>query len=191
MKESAVPGSPSMHDASHSRPTLPSPWVVEHAPRIAPGADVLDLACGTGRHARWLLERGFRVMGVDLNTSGLDDLSGHPGLAVLEADLENGPWPLGNATFGGVIVTNYLWRLLFPRIRDAVAPGGVLIYETFAIGNERFGKPSNPDFLLREGELMDWFGDWQVIGFEQVETTVHKPAVIQHICAVKPDQAGV
>jgi SAM-dependent methyltransferase len=164
---------------------------VGHADRIAPGADVLDLACGTGRHARWLLERGFRVMGVDLNISGLDDLSGHPGLAVLEADLENGPWPLGNATFGGVIVTNYLWRLLFPRIRDAVAPGGVLIYETFAIGNERFGKPSHPDFLLREGELLDWFGDWQVIGFEQVETTVHKPAIIQHICAVRPDQAGV
>lgn len=175
-----------MSSDSHQKPTKPSPWVTEHAGRIAPGADVLDLACGPGRHTRFLLERGYRVMAVDLNISGLDDLSGHPGLAVLEADLENGPWPLGNAQFGGVIVTSYLWRLLFPRIRDAVAPGGVLIYETFAAGNERYGKPSNPDFLLRDGELMDWFGDWRVVGFEQTYTEVHKPAIIQRICAVKP-----
>lgn len=175
-----------MSTGNHHKPTSPSPWVVEHAARIALGADVLDLACGPGRHTRFLLERGYRVMAVDLNISGLDDLSGHPGLAVLEADLENGPWPLGNARFGGVIVTNYLWRLLFPRIRDAVAPGGVLIYETFAIGNEQYGKPSNPDFLLRENELMDWFGDWQVIGFEHAYTEAHKPGIIQHICAVKP-----
>ena len=172
----------------HRTPNGPSPWVAAHLDRIAPGADVLDLACGTGRHTRFLLERGYRVMAVDLNISGLDDLSGHPGLAVLEADLENGPWPLGNAQFGGVIVTNYLWRLLFPRLRDAVAPGGVLIYETFAAGNERYGKPSNPDFLLREGELMDWFSDWQVIGFGQTYTEVHNPAIIQHICAVKPSE---
>ncbi len=170
----------------HQKPLQPSPWVVEHAGRIAAGADVLDLACGAGRHTRWLLERGFRVMAVDINISGLDDLTGHPGLATLEADLENGPWPLGNAEFGGVIVTNYLWRQLFPRIRDAVAPGGVLIYETFAVGNEQYGKPSNPDFLLREGELQDWFSDWTVVGVEQTYTEIHKPAIIQHICAVKP-----
>ncbi len=170
----------------HRKPTAPSPWVIEHAARIAPGADVLDLACGPGRHTRWLLDQGFRVMAVDINIAGLDDLTGHPALATLEADLENGPWPLGNAEFGGVIVTNYLWRLLFPRIREAVAPGGVLIYETFAVGNEQYGKPSNPDFLLREGELMDWFSDWQVVGFEQTYTEIHKPAIIQHICAVKP-----
>jgi SAM-dependent methyltransferase len=175
-----------MSEDAHRLPGLPSPWVVGHAGRIAPGADVLDLACGAGRHTRFLLERGFRVMAVDLNVSGLADLAGTPGLAVLEADLENGPWPLGDARFGGVVVTNYLWRPLFPRLREAVEPGGTLIYETFAIGNEAYGKPSNPDFLLREGELLDWFGDWTVVGFEQSRTTTPKPAVIQHICAVKP-----
>jgi SAM-dependent methyltransferase len=175
-----------MSETTYAKPVAPSPWVVKHEPLIARGADVLDLACGPGRHTRWLLELGFRVMAVDINIAGLDDLTGHPGLAVLEADLENGPWPLGNAEFGAVVVTNYLWRPLFPRIREAVAPGGVLIYETFATGNERYGRPTNPDFLLRENELTDWFSDWRIIGFEQTYTEVHKPAVVQHICAVKP-----
>ncbi len=175
-----------MSDGHFSRPMAPSPWVVAHAGRITPGADVLDLACGAGRHTRFLLEQGFRVMAVDINISGLDDLIGHPGLATLEADLENGPWPLGNASFGAVVVTNYLWRLLFPRLRDAVAPGGVLIYETFAEGNEAFGKPSNPDFLLKENELTDWFSDWTVVAYEHVTVDSPKPAVVQRICAVRP-----
>ncbi|MBI1182477.1 MAG: methyltransferase domain-containing protein [Alphaproteobacteria bacterium] len=174
-----------MDDQPHAT-AEPSPFVAAHAGRIAAGGTVLDLACGAGRHTRLLLGKGLRVMAVDINLAGLADLAGTPGLAMLEADLENGPWPLGNANFDGVVVTNYLWRLLFPRLREAVAPGGVLIYETFAEGNEAFGKPSNPDFLLKRDELLDWFGDWQVAAYEQLVVETPKPAVIQHICAVRP-----
>jgi SAM-dependent methyltransferase len=170
------------HDAAS-----PSTWVTTHAHRIAPGGTVLDLACGSGRHTRYLLEQGFRVMALDINMTGLEDLAGTTGLAMMEADLENGPWPLGNADFDGVVVTNYLWRLLFPRLRDAVTPGGVLIYETFAEGNEAYGKPSNPDFLLREGELADWFSDWDVVAYDHLTVDSPRPAVIQHICAIRPD----
>ncbi len=170
----------------HTATTPPSPWVVNYADRVNDGSDILDLACGRGRHTRFFLERGCRVMAIDLNIEGLSDLMGDPGLAVLEVDLENGPWPIGNAEFDAVVVTNYLWRPLFPRIRDAVRAGGLVIYETFAEGNERFGKPSNPDYLLKEGELNDWFSDWKVLGYEHTEETDPRPAMVQRICAVKP-----
>ena len=170
----------------HTGNTPPSPWVVNYVDQINEGSDVLDLACGSGRHTRLFLERGCRVMAIDLNIEGVSGLMGDPGLAVLEVDLENGPWPLGNADFDAVVVTNYLWRPLFPRIRDAVRPGGLVIYETFADGNERFGKPSNPDYLLKEGELNDWFSDWEILGYEHAEVTDPRPAMVQHICARKP-----
>ncbi|MFN3232324.1 MAG: methyltransferase domain-containing protein [Alphaproteobacteria bacterium] len=166
--------------------TPPSPWVVKYAADIIRGGDVLDLACGGGRHTRHLLERGYRVMALDINIDGLSDVVDDPGLAVMEVDLENGPWPLGNADFDAVIVTNYLWRPLFPRIREAVRPGGRVIYQTFAEGNERFGKPSNPDFLLKEGELKDWFSDWDIVAYEHGEVTGPRPAVKQSICAIRP-----
>lgn len=143
---------------------------------------VLDLACGSGRHARWLHEQGFDVAAVDRDVSGFTDPP--RGVTLLEADLEGGPWPYANRHFAGIVVTNYLHRPLFPVLLDALEPGGVLIYETFALGNERFGKPSNPDFLLKPGELLDVVaGRSRVLGYEDIEVAAPKPAMIQRICA--------
>lgn len=114
-----------------------------------------DLACGGGRHGRYFFDRGHAVLLVDRDLSRVADLSGAPGVELLQADLESGPWPLAGRTFSGVVVTNYLWR---PRLADVVAlvaPGGALIYETFAQGQERLGRPKNPDYLLAPGELLD------------------------------------
>ena len=130
-------------------PTPAFPWIVRFAPLARQGAPVLDLACGSGRHARLFLERGHPVTAVDVDLSGLEDLREHPALELVQADLEDAPWPLPGRRFGVVVVTNYLWRPLFPMILDAVDDGGMLLYETFALGNEAYGRPSNPDFLLR------------------------------------------
>ncbi len=158
---------------------------------IAPGGDVLDLACGTGRHSRLLAEQGFRVCAVDRDSQAIRSLDGIKGVTVQVADLENEPWPLADRRFDGVIVTRYLHRPLFPRIVGAVAPGGVLIYETFAAGNERFGKPSNPDFLLQAGELLEIVrGRLQVIAYENIELASPRPAKIQRICAQGFSAAG-
>jgi SAM-dependent methyltransferase len=151
---------------------------------IVPGGEVLDLACGSGRHSRFLASLGFRVCAVDRDPQALAALAGIAGIVVRQSDLENGLWPLAGRQFDGVIVTNYLHRPLFSRILDALAPAGLLVYETFAAGNERFGKPSNPDFLLRPGELLDVaHGRLQVIAYEDLEVTTPKPARIQRICA--------
>src|SRR3954462_11950194 len=127
-----------MLQAEH-RAGSPSPWVVRFAPRI-PKGPVLDLACGGGRHLRWLMAAGHRLVGIDRDLEGVADVRGS-GAELIEADLEAGPWPRGEPCFAGVVVTNYLWRPLLPRIVACVAAGGVLIYENFAVGNERFGKP--------------------------------------------------
>lgn len=135
----------------------PSPWIVRHAgliPALAAGARILDLACGSGRHVRWLAERGGRVTAVDRDADATASLQG-VATEVIVADIEAGPWPLPGRTFDAVIVTNYLWRPLLPAIVASVAPGGVLLYETFAHGNASVGKPSRPDFLLQPGELLD------------------------------------
>lgn len=163
----------------------PSPWVVRFAPRVAIGGSVLDLACGGGRHGRLFLERGHRVSFLDRDLSGIADLRGTVSAELIEADIETGPWPLDGRQFDAVMVTNYLWRPLKGRIVATVAPGGVLIYETFMRGNERFGKPNNPDFLLLPDELLDWCRDagLTVRAFEQGEDG---NAVRQRICAVKP-----
>lgn len=161
----------------------PSPWVRRFAPLIRPAGYVLDLAAGAGRHTRLLLDMGFRVAAVDRNIEPLQPLAG-PHCTVVEIDLENGAArPLG-AGYDGIVVTNYLHRPLFPVLAEALAPNGLLIYETFASGNERFGRPSNPDFLLRPGELLEAFGGLTVIAFEQGEVTLPRPAVIQRIAAV-------
>jgi len=124
--------------------------------------------------------RGLEVVAVDRNPAGLE------GIRFVQADLENGsPWPLGDERFGAIVVTNYLHRPLFPRIRECLAAGGVLIYETFMAGNERFGRPSNPEFLLKPGELRQAFAGLQELGFEEGEVERPKPAVVQRICALK------
>jgi SAM-dependent methyltransferase len=152
-------------------------------PLIGPGGLVLDLAAGDGRHSRILIESGFAVRAVDRDISALLTLAG-PRCEVRQVELETGaPWPLGDG-YRGIVVTNYLYRPLLPAIASALAPDGLLIYETFALGNERLGRPRNPDFLLRPGELLKAFARLTVIAFEQGEVTSPRPAVIQRIAAV-------
>jgi SAM-dependent methyltransferase len=174
-----------VHTASSASP---SAWVVRFAERIARGGAVLDLACGGGRHARFFLARGHAVIAVDRDVAGVADLSGTRQLQIVEADLESGTsWPFGERRFAGVVVTNYLHRPLLPRIVAAVAPGGLLIYETFAVGNERFGRPSNPDFLLRPGELLDAVhGRLRVLAYEDLELQEPRPRAVQRIAAANP-----
>ncbi|MBI3453752.1 MAG: class I SAM-dependent methyltransferase [Rhodospirillales bacterium] len=166
----------------------PSPWLLRFAGLVPAGGAVLDMAAGGGRHARFFLDRGHPVVAVDRDVSGLADLAGRPGVEIVQADLETGgPWPLGARGFAGVAVANYLWRPILPAIVAAVAPGGALIYETFALGNERFGRPSNPDFLLRPGELLDAVrGRLRVVAYEDVEIGEPRPALVQRIAALAP-----
>ena len=170
----------------HLRITEPSPWVRRFAPLVPRGGVVLDVAAGGGRHSRHFLVLGYGVVAIDRTAEPLTDLLAHPRAQVIEADLEDGSWPLGDRTFAGVVVTNYLYRPLFPRLLDALEAGGVLIYETFARGNERFSRPRSPDHLLRGGELLSMIdGRLQVVAYEHgiVERTPI-PGVVQRICAV-------
>ncbi len=142
----------------------PSPWVQRWSHLVPAGGAVLDVACGHGRHLRWFAGRGHPVTGVDRSAEAIAAVAGL-GEAVA-ADIENGPWPFAGRRFAGVVVTNYLWRALLPTIVDSVAPGGVLLYETFASGNETVGKPSRPDFLLRPGELLLACQGLRVVAYE-------------------------
>jgi len=147
---------------------------------------VLDLACGGGRHTRFFLERHHPLTAIDIDLAGIADLAGRSDLESIAADLESGDaWPLADRRFAGIVVTNYLHRPLLPAIVAAVAPGGALIYETFAVGNERFGRPSNPDFLLRPGELIDAVrGRLEIVAYENLEVAEPKPAMVQRIAAI-------
>jgi len=148
---------------------------------------VLCVACGAGRHARLFAERGFEVFAVDRDDQLL------PGsIHFVKANLEDGsPWPWPGKRFAAIVVTNYLHRPLFPRLIGSLEEGGVLIYETFMAGNERYGKPSNPDFLLRPGELIEAFGTLTVTGFEQGVLERTKMAVVQRICAIRAPAGSV
>lgn len=164
----------------------PSPWVSRFAPLIAPGGAVLDLACGGGRHARYLASLGYAVEGVDSDASAIEALAGIPGIHGRCADLEGGPWPYMGCHFAAVVVTNYLWRPLFAQLMATLDKGGILIYETFMIGNELFGKPSNPAYLLRRDELRHIVHNHlEIIAFEQGEVSQPRPAVVQRLCAVR------
>lgn len=168
-------------------PDLPSPWIVRWAAAIASGGCVLDLACGPGRHVRYLAERGLRVTAVDRDH---DALAGLRGVAaeVIVADLEGAPWPLPGRRFDAVVVTNYLWRALLPAIVDSVADDGLLLYETFAIGQEKIGRPTNPDFLLRPGELLSAAQALRVIAYE--DGMAQAPARrVQRLAAWRPSHA--
>jgi len=173
--------------ATHISPTNPSRFVLDHAGLVRSGGVVLDLACGGGRHGRWFLERSHEVVFVDRDISPLLDLIDHPEAEVLELDLETAAgWPLGGWRFDAIVVVNYLWRPILPAIIASVAPGGVLLYDTFAQGNEAFGKPSNPDFLLRPDELKDVVaGQLAIRDFRQGYVETPRPAIRQSIAAVR------
>lgn len=159
----------------------PSPWIARFAGLISPGGPVLDVACGGGRHARLFRARGHPVTVVDRDLSRVADLQDVEKIA---ADLEDGsPWPLPGRVFAGVATTNYLHRPILPLIVAALAPGGVLLYETFALGQERFGRPKNPEFLLRPGELLAACAGLTVVAYEHGLDP--GPTARQRICAVR------
>lgn len=161
-----------------------SPWVETHAGLVPAGEAVLDVAAGGGRHARFFAARGHKVVAVDKDVSAL---GGHTAIETIRADLEDGsPWPLAGRSFGGVVVTNYLHRPLFPALLGAVKPGGILIYETFARGNEAYGKPDNPDFLLEPNELLArLMGACMIVAFEDTYVPEPKPGIVQRVAAIK------
>lgn len=166
-----------------------SGWVRRWAP-LLPGGEVLDLACGSGRHARHLVTLGHTVIALDHDPEMLEKAAG-PGITTSLVDLEapGSAWPFAADRFAGIVVTNYLHRPLFDAMVASLAPDGLLLYETFAEGNEQFGKPSNPDFLLKEGELLAWAlqHGLRVVAFEEGRVEQPKAALVQRICAVRPD----
>lgn len=165
----------------------PSPWVCRWAGLIRPGGRVLDVACGNGRHLRYLRSLGFAAVGIDRDEAALDAFKGVGGVEIHVADIEAGSWPFAPGGFDGVVVTNYLHRPLFRSLIEGLRRGGVLIYETFALGNERYGRPSNPAFLLRPNELLRSVEPLAVVAFEQGLISAPKQAVVQRICAVLGD----
>jgi SAM-dependent methyltransferase len=168
--------------ASEHAGLAPSPWVRRWTHLVAAGGSVLDVACGSGRHLRWFAENGFRPTGVDRDEAALAGLSGIADIVV--ADIENGPWPLAGRRFDAVVVTNYLWRPLWPTLIGSVAEGGVLVCETFAVGNESVGRPSNPAFLLRPGELLEACAGLRIVAFE--DGFIDAPQrFVQRIAAVR------
>lgn len=168
----------------------PSAWVERWARAVPAGARVLDVACGHGRHAKLFVSRGCRVTAVDRDPgcgAALADVD----VVFIAADLEAGPWPFATE-FDAVIVTNYLHRPLADSLLAALAPGGLLIYETFAAGNAQFGRPSNPDFLLAPRELLDTLGaGLRVLAFEDGYVASPRPAMVQRIAARRSDPREV
>ncbi len=164
-----------------------SDWVQRWVHLIRPQGTVLDVACGGGRHVRWLAARGFVLTGVDRDGAALAALGAVA--EIIEADIEHAAWPLAERRFDAVVVTNYLWRALLPTIVQSLNPGGVLIYETFADGHQNVGRPSRPDFLLRRGELLQVTQSLRVVAFE--EGFIEEPArYVQRVVAVA-ETAGV
>lgn len=163
----------------------PSAWIERFAYLVPAGARMLDVAAGRGRHARYFALRGARVLAVDRDAASLAEVRDVAGVETRVADLEDGGWPLANEAFDAIVVANYLHRPLLAQLVGALNPDGALLYETFATGNERYGRPSNPAFLLREGELLDAVrGRLTVIAFEQGRVDGERPAVVQRLAAV-------
>lgn len=165
----------------------PSPWVVRHAQSIPARGKVLDLACGSGRHARFLAGLGYPVLAVDRDARALAGVSTIKGITTRQLDLEGEEWPLAGQVFDGIVVTNYLWRPRLPDVLALLAPGGALIYETFMVGNAAYGKPSNPDFLLQAGELRQLAAaaGLREVDYAEGYVASPKPAMRQAICAIR------
>ena len=170
-----------MRDHNHQDISI---WVRRYAGRIAPASNVLDLACGNGRHARYLASLGHQVTLIDRDLSGVSDLADDDRYERIKHDLEHSPWPLAERKFGGIVVTNYRYPPLYPDLIAALSDGGTLIYDTFAIGNERFGHPRNPAFLLKPGELLKAFAaDLHIVAYDHGYVDAPKPAMRQRLCA--------
>lgn len=170
----------------------PSEWVVRFAEQVPTDAVVLDVACGGGRHGRFFRARGNPVVMLDQDISRVADMAVDPKVELVGADLESGrPWPLTNRTFGCVVVTNYLHRPIMRDIIRAVAPAGLLIYETFAEGNQAYGRPSNPEFLLHREELLILCRpELRVTAFEDLTVETPRPACIQRVVAIRDMSEG-
>lgn len=171
----------------HAQLDVVSPWVKHYSGLIVPGGKVLDLACGGGRHARFLADLGYAVFAVDRDLDSLANIQ-HPNISTAQMDLEAAYWPVPIAEFGlwnAIIVTNYLYRPHLDLLPTLLEEGGILLYETFANGNAEFGKPANPDFLLRHGELLELAQkhDLRVLGYRDVYVESPKPAMVQSLCA--------
>ena len=167
-------------------PNIPiSPWIRRFTALIRPSGRVLDLAAGHGRHARHFLDQGFDVTAVDIDVSNLGDLA-ETGAHIVQADLEDAPWPFSGQSFDAIIVCNYLHRPHFPLLIKALDSNGVLLFDTFGHGNEQFGRPRNPDFLLAPDELLEAFSPHlRVVAYEHGHEEKPRPAVRQRLCAVK------
>ena len=176
----------------HGAANPASPWVRRFAPLVEPGGEVLDVACGGGRHTCLFLKLGHPVTALDRELSGLAEIRTEPRLVAIEADLEDGsPWPIEGRRFAAVVVTNYLHRPLFPFLLRSLRPEGLLIYETFALGNERLGRPRNPAHLLREGELIECVrSTLRVLAYEHGEIATPRRAVVQRLCAVNASEGS-
>lgn len=174
---------PSTIAANHGA-QAPSEWIARFAHLVRPRGQVLDLACGMGRHTRFFSALNHALTSIDKApeaTQSVADIA-----EVITADIENGPWPLQGSSFDAVVVTNYLWRPLWPQILASVKPGGVLLYETFGQGNEAYGKPSRPDFLLAPGELLQVCAGWTMVAYEH--GLLRQPdRVVQRITAIRPE----
>ena len=169
---------------SHHAPAA-SAWIERFAHLVPAGARLLDVAAGSGRHARFFAERGAHVVAVDRDADALTALLHLPGVETRVADLEGAAWPFADERFDAIVVVNYLHRALFPQLFAALAPDGALLYETFASGNEAFGRPSNPAFLLRESELLERARErLTIVAFEQGRIDQERPAVVQRLAAV-------
>jgi len=180
-----------MSPAGHPHALEPSPWIVRFAHLVPRDARVLDLACGHGRHARFFAGRGARVLAVDRDADALATLEGVPGVETRNLDLEAAGWPLGGERFDAIVVANYLHRPLFSPLLAALAMDGALLYETFAVGNERHGRPSNPAFLLERDELVSvLMKRLTIVAFEQGQTrAAERDAVVQRVAAVGAGRA--
>ena len=181
---------PMFGSASVHQTQAPSAWVARFSSLIVPAGRVLDLAAGHGRHARHFAAMGLSVLAVDRDRDALDSMRGLERVETRCLDLETGDWPLAGERFDAICATNYLHRPQFAHLLNALRSDGVLIYETFADGNARFGKPSRPEFLLQPDDLLQVFGGpLRVVAFEQGEISQPVPAVIQRLCAIGRERA--